>query len=156
MSNPIGSRGFVAGFRGMALAFAILGVSGLPSAAQGYGAHGSMMGGAGSNGMKQGYSGDSGNGNAADGKDLYLRDCASCHRPDGSGGMKFGNVTAPDLRAPGLDAAYHNDDRLLARAILRGIDPAGNPLDRVMPRWQGQFTTDQTAALIGYLKRLHK
>lgn len=141
------------------LAVTMLAIPVPPARAQGTGGGpmmgaGQMMGGA-HGMMMQGYPAGGGTDAATDGKGLYARDCAGCHGARAAGGMKFGGVTAPDLRAPGLGTMYHHDDRLLARAILLGLDEAGAPLDPVMPRWQGRLSPDQVAAIIAYLKRLH-
>ena len=43
-------------------------------------------------------------------------------------------------------------DALIRRAITKGIDPAGQPLDWTMPRWQmGQEDLED---LLAYLKTL--
>jgi cytochrome c553 len=65
--------------------------------------------------------------------------CAGCHHVDGSGGMHLapGAVSA-DLRYPALVTGqkppYTLD--LLERAISKGIDNTGQPLNAVMPHWQ--------------------
>jgi len=41
---------------------------------------------------------------------------------------------------------------LIKRAITKGIDPAGEPLDWTMPRWQ--FGDEDVADLLAYLKTL--
>jgi mono/diheme cytochrome c family protein len=65
--------------------------------------------------------------------------CAACHKPDGSGGVRFpdGAVSA-DLRHAALVTKQKHPYTvdLLERAISAGIDNEGKPLDPVMPRWQ--------------------
>jgi ABC-type branched-subunit amino acid transport system substrate-binding protein len=88
--------------------------------------------------------------------------CASCHGPDGLGRPEAGvipsNITWANLTKPyGL---RHDNGRshppytpdAFVRAVTTGIDPAGNALDAVMPR----YTLNEQAAhdLATYLKRL--
>jgi len=64
--------------------------------------------------------------------------CAACHRADGSGGMKLtGGATSADLRHKSMvtDQRHPYTLALIERAIARGIDSDGKPLDPVMPRW---------------------
>ena len=88
--------------------------------------------------------------------------CVQCHREDGAGGRE-GGVSTSDIRFRRLTQAYPGtrasdrqhpayDEASLARAIREGVDPAGNPLDPVMPRYR--FSERDMAALIDYLKRL--
>lgn len=95
-------------------------------------------------------------GNVAAGKKVFSVRCAGCHKADASGGIKMGDETSPDLRAPGLEAMYNNDDKLIARAILDGKDEDGGPMDEIMPRWRGKLTTTEVSDIIAYLKTLHK
>jgi cytochrome c oxidase subunit II len=90
--------------------------------------------------------------------------CASCHGPDGRGGtvrMMMGQFEAPDIRYSTLTEEEHGDehaehppytDETLKRAITQGLDPAGEPLDWVMPRWN--MTEEQLDDLLDYLKSL--
>lgn len=94
-------------------------------------------------------------GNADMGKTLYAADCSSCHLASGAGGMHFGSAVSEDLRAPGLETTYKHNDTLLARAILKGIDETGEPLDAPMPAWQSRLTAPQVQDIIAYLKTLH-
>jgi len=88
--------------------------------------------------------------------------CAQCHLRDGSGSRE-GGVAAPDIRFTRLTQAYEGvrstgrqhpayDEESLRRAIREGVDPAGNPLHPVMPRYA--FTDQDMRALIDYLKGL--
>ena len=88
------------------------------------------------------------------GPHLYMQDCAVCHRPDGAGGKHLGKAASADLRAPALEAMYHNDDQLLARAILTGVAEDGGRLDSVMPRWVNRLSPADVAEIIAYLKQL--
>jgi cytochrome c oxidase subunit II len=97
--------------------------------------------------------------------------CVDCHGEDGRGGvvriMMMERFEAPDIRYKTLAEEDHaqegqeeNDhdehppytDETLKRAITEGIDPAGEPLDWPMPRWQ--MDESDLDDLIAYLKTL--
>ncbi|MEK6372205.1 MAG: c-type cytochrome [Acidobacteriota bacterium] len=79
--------------------------------------------------------------------------CAGCHGPDGRGKAE-GGVTPPDLRHAALTRPYAApyDDRLLRRAITRGISSSGKELSSVMPRYQ--MTRADLDALVAFLNTL--
>ncbi len=88
--------------------------------------------------------------------------CGSCHGSDGRGRAE-GGVVPSDIRHATLTRPYdvtapsgrrHGpyDDRSLVRAIAMGVDPAGNRLGEVMPRYQ--LSRDDAAALLGFLEML--
>ena len=72
--------------------------------------------------------------------------CAACHGADRQGGrvgMSFW-TRAPALTPAALAGEHDDDDghdhagytpETLARAITRGVDAGGEPLDPAMPRW---------------------
>jgi cytochrome c oxidase subunit II len=80
--------------------------------------------------------------------------CAACHGDDGRGGvvrMMMERFEAPDIRYETLTEEEHGQgeeedgdheehppytDETIKRAITEGIDPAGEPLDWPMPRWE--------------------
>lgn len=65
--------------------------------------------------------------------------CAACHRTNGSGGLHLaGGAVSADLRHHALVTTMKPPYTLplLERAISKGIDNTGQPLNRVMPRWQ--------------------
>jgi cytochrome c oxidase subunit 2 len=73
--------------------------------------------------------------------------CAACHGDDGRGGVPVMMLTEipPDIRYHHLiEEEEHGEgeehppytDELIKRAITEGLDPAGEPLDLTMPRWQ--------------------
>jgi mono/diheme cytochrome c family protein len=64
--------------------------------------------------------------------------CAACHRANGSGGVHLrGGAVSADLRHGSLvHMKPPYTPALLERAISTGLDSAGKPLDRVMPRWR--------------------
>jgi mono/diheme cytochrome c family protein len=91
----------------------------------------------------------------AEGAKLFAKNCAICHRADGSGGRSFGAVTSADLRSPGLEQTYRFDDRLILRAILSGLDQDGEKLNAPMPVWKNRLSTGDAEAIIAYLHTLH-
>jgi Cytochrome c len=85
--------------------------------------------------------------------------CVSCHRRSGMGSIEGGVVAppvteaalyAPVVRSPRNRPPY--TDEALARAIRDGVDPAGQSLDRSMPRFD--LPEADMAGLIAYLKTL--
>jgi ABC-type branched-subunit amino acid transport system substrate-binding protein len=90
--------------------------------------------------------------------------CANCHGLDGQGKPE-GGVTPSNLTWEALTKPYgvtHADgrhhppytERGVELAISRGIDPAGNKLSDVMPRFD--MSREDMADLIAYLKLLGK
>jgi ABC-type branched-subunit amino acid transport system substrate-binding protein len=90
--------------------------------------------------------------------------CANCHGLDGKGKPEAG-VTPSNLTSEALTKPYgltHPDgrkhppytERGLEFAITRGLDPAGNKLSSVMPRYS--MSRDDLADLVAYLGRLGK
>lgn len=88
--------------------------------------------------------------------------CASCHGHDGHGRPEGGAVPS-DITWPALTKSYGvthpsgrehppYDEGLLKRAITLGLDPAGNELDPVMPRYR--LSLADAADLVAYLKRI--
>ena len=86
--------------------------------------------------------------------------CASCHGPDGKGGISImmSDEEAPDITFRALKEEEHEEghasynERLIKRAISEGLDPAGKPLDYVMPRWQ--MNQRELNAIVEFLKKL--
>jgi len=95
---------------------------------------------------------------------LYMHGggCASCHGLDGRGGywVMMSTEVAPDIRYSHLTEDEHAedeghppyDDESMARAIREGLNPAGEPLSRPMPRWD--LSDRDMADLIDYLRML--
>lgn len=91
-----------------------------------------------------------------------LMTCASCHGQDGrgrpEGGVEPSNITWQELTKPyGLTHAggrKHGpyDEKSVVLAVALGVDPAGNELSTVMPRYQ--LAREDAQALLAYLKRL--
>lgn len=90
--------------------------------------------------------------------------CANCHGLDGlgkpEGGVNPSNLTWEFLTKPygvsGINGRSHPPytERGLELAITRGVDPAGNKLLNVMPRYQ--MSREDLSDLILYLKRLRE
>jgi mono/diheme cytochrome c family protein len=85
------------------------------------------------------------------GKKLFESHCAVCHKRDASGGISLGDTKSADLQSPGLEKMYHNNDKLIRRAIEHGIDEEGDKLDAIMPRWSGRLTDSQVTDIIAFL-----
>jgi ABC-type branched-subunit amino acid transport system substrate-binding protein len=88
--------------------------------------------------------------------------CSSCHGSDGQGRPE-GGVTPLDIRWSELVKTYGHvhhdgrrhpafDDRSVRHAVVEGIDPAGNAMDRTMPRYR--MSDGDMADLLAYLKVL--
>ncbi|HEX8130499.1 MAG TPA: ABC transporter substrate-binding protein [Pyrinomonadaceae bacterium] len=88
--------------------------------------------------------------------------CAGCHGADGAGkpegGVSPSNITWAALTKP-YGVTHESGrkhppytERALELAITRGLDPAGNRLLNVMPRYQ--MAREDLTDLIAYLKRL--
>jgi cytochrome c oxidase subunit 2 len=78
--------------------------------------------------------------------------CASCHGADGRGGtlktMSGTAIKAPDVTYDALVKGGFTD-ATIRRAILRGLDDSGQPLDAAMPRWR--MSSADLDATIAYL-----
>lgn len=88
--------------------------------------------------------------------------CVNCHGPDGQGkpegGVAPSNISWEALTKP-YGVTHPNGrkhppytERALELAITRGLDPAGNKLLNVMPRYQ--MSREDVADLVAYLKRV--
>ncbi len=94
--------------------------------------------------------------------------CASCHGPDGSGGlhvMHMQAMDAPDIRWSELtseEAGEHDEDEhehgveynleLFRLAVVEGKHPDGEPLSEDMPRWH--MSDEDLVDLMEYLMSL--
>ncbi|MCA1634091.1 MAG: ABC transporter substrate-binding protein [Acidobacteria bacterium] len=88
--------------------------------------------------------------------------CANCHGERGEGktegGVTAGNLQWSNLTKP--DGHTHTDGRRhgafdaasFVRATVEGIDPAGNKLQPVMPRYE--LAAEDAADLVAYIKRV--
>lgn len=87
--------------------------------------------------------------------------CVTCHGVDRQGGRLVPRFwkSAPSLTSDALFGEHEEDghgdhdgysDETLGRAIIRGIDAGGKPLDQAMP--QGSMTKQDLDDLIAFLK----
>lgn len=88
--------------------------------------------------------------------------CAGCHGRDGRGkpeggvdpsNLQWDELTKPyEVTKPGGRRHGTYTDRLFVRAVSLGLDPAGNPLNAAMPRYQ--MSREDMDRLLAYVKRL--
>ena len=102
--------------------------------------------------------------------------CVDCHGPDGRGGeylMHMAVIDAPDIRWSTLTEAGHGEhgdeeedhteegeemehplftEETFKRAVTKGVEPDGDPLDEAMPRWN--MSDQDLEDLITYLKQI--
>ncbi|MCK4977941.1 MAG: cytochrome c [Anaerolineales bacterium] len=94
--------------------------------------------------------------------------CASCHGPEGRGGlhqMHMQLMDAPDIRYVALsgETGGHEEDEHendhgeygleeFHRAVVEGQHPGGESLSREMPRWQ--ISDEDLADLLAFLKAI--
>lgn len=96
------------------------------------------------------------------GMGMMVTGCVQCHGDDGRGGtlrMMMGTVEVPDIRWSTLSSPHGTDNKELAfdsgsfgRAVREGVDPEGDRLNPIMPRWD--LSDAQVAGVIEYLKAL--
>lgn len=95
--------------------------------------------------------------------------CVGCHGRDGEGGLtvypfsgtrRGRGVVSPDIRYETLTSPHEEDggrkpgwtQAQVERATREGVEPDGNQLDAVMPRWD--MRDGEMRDLVGYLKEL--
>jgi len=86
-----------------------------------------------------------------------MMSCVSCHGEDGQGGtvqMMMGSFKAPNITYKELTKAENPPytDKLIKRAITKGIDAGGKRLEPPMPKWS--MSDKDLNDLIDYLKTL--
>lgn len=93
------------------------------------------------------------------GRDVYLRNCASCHGPNAGGAPNWATPDPDGLHpAPAHDDSghtWHHPDRVLYETIRDGMsDPLqpGAPLR--MPAFGGTLSHSEIQAVIAYFKSL--
>jgi cytochrome c oxidase subunit II len=95
---------------------------------------------------------------------MHPLSCANCHGPEGQGGrvtMMMQSFESPAITWHALTEDEHGDgdhehppytEETVKQAITRGLDPAGDRLDRLMPRWN--MSAGDLDDLVDYLKTL--
>ena len=91
--------------------------------------------------------------------------CVACHGVHGRGGIPImmGTAVSSDIQYEVLTGKEHPEgdekrnhppytDATIEQAITQGVDPAGEPLDWTMPRWQ--MSAQDLNDVIAYLKTL--
>lgn len=90
--------------------------------------------------------------------------CVSCHGPDGRGGevtMMMLQFDVPDITWDNLTEEEEHEEHeehppyteeTLKRAITQGLDPAGEMLEELMPRWQ--MSEQDLDDLVDFIKTL--
>jgi mono/diheme cytochrome c family protein len=77
-----------------------------------------------------------------DAASLYAKTCASCHGPKGTPSAGMASMHIPDFAASAFAA--------IPDSTLRNTVAAGK--GRMMPSYKTRLTTEQIAALVGYIR----
>jgi len=89
---------------------------------------------------------------------MHMNACVDCHGRDARGGtarIMMESFETPSIRWSALAGEDHEGDHppydaeRFARALREGVDPGGETLDRIMPRWD--LTGEEIDALVDYL-----
>ena len=89
---------------------------------------------------------------AADVKELWDKQCASCHAKDGSGNTKMGKkVDVKDYRDPKVQAEMTDEKAL--KTVKEGISDKGK--ERMKP-YADKLTDDEIKALIAHIRTFKK
>jgi mono/diheme cytochrome c family protein len=101
---------------------------------------------------------------------MYSIACVDCHGPEGRGGrvaMMMWSFKTPDITWDNLTREEHHEEEpneeeheehppytkeTLKRAITKGLDPAGELLDELMPRWR--MLEQDLDALVEFIETL--
>ncbi len=78
----------------------------------------------------------------AQGRPVYVRECAGCH---GDAIVRPSALTTPTHQADGH--TWHHPDRLLVDWVLDGV-----PAAKLMPVFRGQLTEDEVRATVAFIK----
>ena len=85
---------------------------------------------------------------AADAKETFEKQCASCHGKDGKGQTKMGRqVDVKDYTDPKVQDAFKDDEALTK--VKEGINEKGK--DRMKP-FKDKLTDDELKGLIAYMR----
>ena len=85
------------------------------------------------------------------GKQLFLKDCASCHGNEGQGDGVAGTSLNPPPRNFSTDSfKLGHDDWMLMRTVMEGSPGTG------MVGWQGRMTDQEAWTVVNYVKTLRK
>lgn len=91
--------------------------------------------------------GEAGSASGASGKELFLKNCAPCHGPDGSARSPAARkLGVRDLRPSTLS------DEKIAQQIRNGVQDAGGKAK--MPAFEDKFSADEIEALVRVVKAL--
>ena len=89
---------------------------------------------------------------AADTKELWDKNCASCHGKDGRGDTKMGKkVDVKDYTDPKFQAEFKEEKAI--KTIKEGITEKGK--ERMKP-YADKFSEDEIKALVAYIKAFKK
>ena len=89
---------------------------------------------------------------AAEAKELWDKNCASCHGKDGRGDTKMGKkVDVKDYTDPKFQADYKEDKAI--KTIKEGIMDKGK--ERMKP-YADKFTEEEIKALVAYIRTFKK
>jgi len=93
-----------------------------------------------------------GTGRAAETKELWDKNCASCHGKDGKGDTKMGKkVDVKDYTDPKFQSEYKEDKGI--KAIKEGLKENGK--ERMKP-YADKFTDEEIKALAAYIRTFKK
>jgi mono/diheme cytochrome c family protein len=97
---------------------------------------------------------------------MHTITCVNCHGPEGKGGtvyMMMQSFDVPNITWSHLTEEEHEEEGeheehppytedTVKRAITQGLDPAGEPLDEFMPKWQ--MSSQDLDDLVDFMKTL--
>ena len=92
------------------------------------------------------------NGRTADARELWDKNCASCHGKDGKGDTKMGKkVNVKDYTDPKFQAEFKDDKAI--KTIKAGINENGTER---MKAYGDKFSDDEIKALIAHIRTFKK
>ena len=86
---------------------------------------------------------------------MKTRGCVNCHGEDGKGGYSIAmtSTVAPDITYNSLTSEEQYTDEAIKSAITQGIEPSGEQMNIIMPRWK--MTAEDLDEILAYLKDIH-